>query len=46
MTEVLPAPLVPGEVDLRDFQFTPLYRSRLFGSSFHARSTDPSGEPA
>ena len=40
MTEVLPAPLVPGEVDLRDFQFTPLYRSRLFGSSFHARSTD------
>ena len=40
MTEVLPAALVPGEVDLRDFQFTPLYRSRLFGSSFHARSTD------
>jgi hypothetical protein len=40
MTEVLPAPLVPGEIDLRDFQFTPLYRSRLFGSSFHARSTD------
>ena len=36
----LPAPLVPPEVDLRDFAFTPLYRARLFGSAFHARATD------
>lgn len=40
MSEELPPPLVPGDVDLRDFPFTPLFRARLFGSSFHARSTD------
>jgi hypothetical protein len=40
VTDALPNPLVPAEVDLRDFQFTPIFRSRLFGSSFHARSTD------
>lgn len=34
------APLVPSEVDLRDFAFTPIFRSRLFGSSFHARVSD------
>lgn len=36
----LPAPLVPAGADLRDFPHTPLFRSRLFGSSFHARATD------
>lgn len=33
-------PLVPPECDLRDYPYTPLFRSRLFGSSFHARATD------
>jgi hypothetical protein len=33
-------PLVPSDVDLRDFPFTPIFRARLFGSSFHARATD------
>ena len=36
----LPYPLTPPECDLRDFPHTPLFRSRLFGSSFHARATD------
>lgn len=36
----LPEPLVPHEVDLRDFPFTPIFRARLFGSAFHARSSD------
>lgn len=36
----LPAPLVPADVDMRDFQFTPIFRTRLFASSFHSRSTD------
>jgi hypothetical protein len=36
----LPEPLVPADVDLRDFPFTPMFRSRLFGSSFHARVSD------
>lgn len=40
MTEELPDPLVPADVDLRDFQYTPIFRARLFGSSFHARTTD------
>lgn len=39
-TEHLPAPLVPGQVDLRDFPFTPIFRARLFGSAFHARAND------
>lgn len=39
MSEPLP-PLVPAEVDLRDFPFTPIFRARLFGSSFHSRSSD------
>lgn len=34
------APLTPAGCDLRDFPHTPLFRSRLFGSSFHARATD------
>lgn len=33
-------PLVPDDVDLRDFPFTPIFRSRLFGSEFHARAND------
>ena len=33
-------PLVPSDCDLRDFPFTPLFRARLFGSSFHARAND------
>lgn len=33
-------PLTPAGCDLRDFPHTPLFRSRLFGSSFHARATD------
>lgn len=36
----LPPPLTPAGCDLRDFPHTPLFRSRLFGSSFHARATD------
>lgn len=36
----LPAPLTPADCDLRDFPHTPLFRARLFGSSFHARATD------
>lgn len=39
MAEV-PAPMTPAESDLRDFPHTPLFRSRLFGSSFHAQSND------
>lgn len=31
---------MPAEADLKDFPFTPIYRARLFGSSFHARATD------
>lgn len=40
MTDQLPPPPVPAEVDLKDFSFTPMYRARLFGSSFHARASD------
>lgn len=36
----LPDPLTPPFGDLRNFPFTPLFRSRLFGSRFHARTTD------
>lgn len=36
----VPDPLTPPDCDLRDFRFTPIFRSRLFGSSFHARATD------
>ncbi len=32
----LPAPLIPPEVDLRDFQFMPLVIGRRFGSDFHS----------
>lgn len=40
MTDQLPAPLVPAEVDLRDFAFMPLDVTRLFNSRFHAVSND------
>ena len=33
-------PLVPSEVDLRDFGFYPLDINRLFGSEFHAVTDD------
>lgn len=36
----LPAPFVPADADLRDFAYTPIFRSRLFGSAFHARVSD------
>lgn len=36
----LPAPPVPADADLKNFPFTPIYRARLFGSSFHARVSD------
>lgn len=36
----LPSPPVSPDADLRDFQYTPIFRSRLFGSSFHARASD------
>jgi hypothetical protein len=40
MSDELPDPLVPADADLRNFPFTPIFRSRLFGSSFHARVND------
>lgn len=40
MTEPFPDPPLPLDADLKDFPFTPIYRARLFGSSFHARATD------
>lgn len=40
MTEQFPTPLVPAEVDLRDFAFMPLDVTRLFNSRFHAVSND------
>jgi hypothetical protein len=36
----LPDPIIPSDVDLKDFPFTPMFRARLFGSSFHARVSD------
>lgn len=35
-----PAPLTPAGCTLQDFPHTPLFRARLFGSSFHAQATD------
>lgn len=40
MIDTRPLPLVPADVDLRDFPFTPIFRARLFGSEFHANATD------
>lgn len=36
----LPHPPIAPDVDLKGFPFTPIFRARLFGSSFHARATD------
>jgi hypothetical protein len=36
----LPKPPVPNGVDLHDFSFTPIFRTQLFRSTFHARSSD------
>ncbi len=36
----LPDPLVPPDVDLRDFPYMPVDIVRLFGSNFHASATD------
>ena len=35
-----PAPLVPSDVDLRDYGFYPIDINRLFGSEFHAVTDD------
>lgn len=40
MTSSIPAPPVPQDTDLHDFPFTPIYRSRLLGSEFHATASD------
>ena len=39
MTDIV-APLTPIDCELQGFPFTPVFRARLFGSSFHARATD------
>ncbi len=36
----LPEPLTPADCDLRDFAWMPVDIARLFGSEFHALSTD------
>lgn len=36
----LPKPMTPPGCVLQDFPHTPIFRARLFGSSFHARATD------
>ncbi|MFC5359564.1 DUF1376 domain-containing protein [Azospirillum himalayense] len=38
-TPLQPDPLVPSDVDLRDFPHTPLFRHALFSSTFHAHAT-------
>jgi hypothetical protein len=35
-----PEPPYSPEVDLKGYPYTPIYRARLFGSSFHARAND------
>lgn len=40
MTDKLPAPLVPAEVDLRGLEYMPLFGNHLFGSEFNAAATD------
>jgi hypothetical protein len=40
MTDDLPTPPIPSDVDLRDFSFTPIFRARLFSSSFHSHASD------
>jgi hypothetical protein len=38
--EILPDPLVSPHVDLRDFPYMPMEVERLFGSEFHAQTSD------
>lgn len=40
MTDELPAPLVPPEVDLRGYEFMPYYGDRLRESDLNSRATD------
>lgn len=40
MTDSLPEPLVPSEVDLREFAYIQIDIVRLFNSEFHARASD------
>lgn len=40
MTDQLPDPLVPAEVDLRGLDYMPFFGNHLFGSDFNARCTD------
>lgn len=40
MTDQLPAPLVPADVDLRGLEYMPFFGNHLFGSEFNARCTD------
>lgn len=40
MTETLPAPLVPPDVDLRGYEFMPYYGDRLRESDLNSRATD------
>lgn len=39
MTDI-PRPMTPAGCVLQDFPHTPIFRARLFGSSFHARASD------
>lgn len=36
----LPTPPIAAGADLRAFQYTPIFRARLFGSAFHAEASD------
>lgn len=40
MQAQLPKPPIPADVDLHDFSFTPIFRTQLFRSAFHAKATD------
>jgi hypothetical protein len=40
MEPQLPKPPIPTGVDLHDFSFTPIFRTQLFRSAFHARASD------
>jgi hypothetical protein len=40
MSDALPDPLLPPDIDLRSMPYTPIFRARLFGSAFHARVSD------
>ena len=40
MTEALPEPLVPADVDLRGLEYMPLFGNHLFGSDFNSKCSD------